>query len=139
MHPVWEPCAYLITWKQVDFILNGTYSTDPTDEYFAFSKSEGVEALRIEDGMLKWRVLDIENYTNTSVLDVPMNDPKVYELFLSTEPLGSKDLLKDLKCSVGTYGLPEFGTKFVRQMLLDTKPTTFGELISISGLSRLNE
>ena len=77
----------------------------------------------------------IENYTNSSVLDVPMNDPKVYELFLSTEPLGGKDLLKDLKCSVGTYGLPEFGTKFVQQMLVDAKPKNFSDLLQISGLS----
>lgn len=77
----------------------------------------------------------IENFTGTSVLDVPMNDPKVYELFLSTEPLGGKDLLKDLKCSVGTYGLPEFGTKFVQQMLVDAKPKNFSDLLQISGLS----
>src|SRR5574344_2431528 len=36
---------------------------------------------------------------------------------------------------VGSYGVPEFGTKFVRGMLVDTKPTTFDELIRISGLS----
>ena len=77
----------------------------------------------------------IEQYTNTSVLDVPMNDPEVYELFLSTKPLGSEDLLKDLKCKVGTYGLPEFGTKFVQQMLVDAKPKNFSDLLQISGLS----
>ena len=77
----------------------------------------------------------LETYSNTSVLDVPMNDPKVYELFLSTEPLGSVDLLTDLKCSVGTYGLPEFGTKFVQQMLVDSKPKNFSDLLQISGLS----
>ena len=77
----------------------------------------------------------IENYTGTSVLDVPMNDPKVYELFLSTEPLGGKDILKELKCTVGTYGLPEFGTKFVQQMLVDAKPKNFSDLLQISGLS----
>ncbi len=77
----------------------------------------------------------IENYTGTSVLDVPMNDPEVYELFLSTESIGGKDLLKDLKCTVGTYGLPEFGTKFVQQMLVDAKPKNFSDLLQISGLS----
>ena len=77
----------------------------------------------------------IELYTNTSVLDVPMNDPEVYELFLSTKPLGGEDLLKGLKCPVGTYGLPEFGTKFVQQMLVDAKPQNFSDLLQISGLS----
>ena len=77
----------------------------------------------------------IEQYTNTSVLDVPMNAPEVYELFLSTKPLGGEDLLKGLKCSVGTYGLPEFGTKFVQQMLVDSKPKNFSDLLQISGLS----
>ncbi len=77
----------------------------------------------------------IEQFTNTSVLDVPMNDPEVYGLFLSTKPLGGEDLLKGLKCSVGTYGLPEFGTKFVQQMLVDAKPKNFSDLLQISGLS----
>lgn len=77
----------------------------------------------------------LEAYSGTSVLDVPMNDPEVYELFLSTKPLGGEDLLKDLKCKVGTYGLPEFGTKFVQQMLEDSKPKNFSDLLQISGLS----
>ena len=77
----------------------------------------------------------LETYTGTSVLDVPMNDKKVYELLLSTEPLGSADLLKDLKCKVGTYGLPELGTRFVQQMLEDSKPKNFSDLLQISGLS----
>ena len=81
----------------------------------------------------KYKMLEV--YTNTSVLDVPMNDPEVYELFLSTKPLGSADLLKDLGCQVGTYGLPEFGTRFVQQMLVDAKPQNFSDLLQISGLS----
>ncbi len=42
---------------------------------------------------------------------------------------------EQIKSEVGSYGIPEFGTKFVRGMLVDTKPTTFDELIRISGLS----
>lgn len=55
------------------------------------------------------------------------------EIFSSTKPLGIEP--EDINSPVGTFGIPEFGTKFVRQMLVDTRPTTFGELIRISGLS----
>lgn len=55
------------------------------------------------------------------------------EIFRSTEPLGVSP--EDIGSPVGTFGIPEFGTRFVRQMLIETKPTTFAELIRISGLS----
>ena len=71
--------------------------------------------------------------TGVDINDVPVNDEKVMQLFVSTEPLGIKP--EDINSEVGTFALPEFGTRFVRQMLLDTKPKTFSDLLQISGLS----
>ena len=78
----------------------------------------------------------LEDLTGIPVQEVPVNDEKVMQLFLSTEPLGVSP--KDINSAVGTFALPEFGTKFVRQMLLDTKPKTFSDLLQISGLSHGN-
>jgi DNA polymerase-3 subunit alpha (Gram-positive type) len=65
--------------------------------------------------------------------DIVIGEKKTMEIFSSTKPLGIEP--EDINSPVGTFGIPEFGTKFVRQMLVDTRPTTFGELIRISGLS----
>ncbi len=63
---------------------------------------------------------------------IRLDDKETLSLFTGTEAL---HLSKDIGTPVGTYGIPEFGTKFVRQMLVDTKPTRFSELVRISGLS----
>jgi DNA polymerase-3 subunit alpha (Gram-positive type) len=55
------------------------------------------------------------------------------KLFSGVEPLGVTE--KEIVSAVGTCGIPEFGTRFVRQMLEATRPTTFSELVRISGLS----
>ncbi len=64
---------------------------------------------------------------------VPLDDKDTMSIFASTEILGVTP--EQIHSEVGTYGIPEFGTKFVRGMLVDTKPTTFEELLRISGLS----
>ncbi|MGN1473929.1 MAG: PolC-type DNA polymerase III [Eubacteriales bacterium] len=76
----------------------------------------------------------LEEYTHTSVLDCPMNDPKVYELFLSSEPLGISPKAME-NCSLGTLGLPEMGTRLVIQVLEESKPKNFADLLQISGLT----
>ncbi|MDO5022292.1 MAG: PolC-type DNA polymerase III [Eubacteriales bacterium] len=78
-------------------------------------------------------IFTLEKLTGVHYSDIPLGDKKVMTLFTSPEALGvSQD---DICCETGTLGVPEFGTPFVRQMLLDTKPKTMGELIRISGLS----
>ena len=75
----------------------------------------------------------LEKYSNTSVLDVPMNDRSIYDLFLGTEPLGASP--EEIGCPLGTLGLPELGTNFVVKMLQECKPQSFSDLLQISGLS----
>ncbi|MBR5219024.1 MAG: PolC-type DNA polymerase III [Clostridia bacterium] len=75
----------------------------------------------------------LEDLTGVNAREIPLDDKKTMSLFLNIEALDVKS--GDIRSKVGTYGVPEFGTKFVRQMLLDTKPTTMSELIRISGLS----
>ena len=64
---------------------------------------------------------------------VPLDDKETMSIFSSTKALGVTP--EQINSEVGSFGIPEFGTKFVRGMLVDTRPTTFAELISISGLS----
>ncbi len=75
----------------------------------------------------------LEKFSDTKVLDVPMNDKDVYELFLSTKPLNVSP--EDIDSKIGTYGLPEFGTRFVVKMVEEAKPRSFADLLQISGLS----
>ena len=76
----------------------------------------------------------IQNIRGVPVVDdVPLDDKATMGIFLSPEPLGvTKEQIMN---ETGTLGIPEFGTPFTIGMLVDTKPTTFAELIKISGLS----
>ena len=75
----------------------------------------------------------LEDLTGIVATDIPLDDPETMSLFTSTEALGVTP--EEINCPIGSLAIPEFGTKFVRQMLLDTKPTTFDALVRISGLS----
>lgn len=75
----------------------------------------------------------LEDITGLNAQSIPLDDSETIKIFVSTDTLGVSS--EEINSEVGTLGIPEFGTKFVRQMLIDTKPTTFAELVRISGLS----
>lgn len=75
----------------------------------------------------------LQDLTGIEPQNIPLDDQETMKIFSSLEPLGIKE--EDLKCKIGTIAIPEFGTRFVRQMLEDTNPTTFSELVRIAGLS----
>ncbi|MBR0382484.1 MAG: PolC-type DNA polymerase III [Eubacterium sp.] len=76
----------------------------------------------------------LEDLTGVKATGIPLDDPEVMKLFHSPEVLGiSPEQIEGVQ--TGSLGVPEFGTDFVIQMLVDTKPRSFSDLVRISGLS----
>ncbi len=76
----------------------------------------------------------LKDLTDTDPTEVALDDQKVMSLFKNTEALGIKP--SDIGgCKLGTLGIPEFGTDFAMQMLIDTDPQAFSDLVRIAGLS----
>ena len=76
----------------------------------------------------------LEDLTGVSATDIPLDDKRVMSLFQSTEVLGITP--EDIGgCTLGSLGIPEFGTDFAIQMLVDTKPKYFSDLVRIAGLA----
>ncbi len=74
-----------------------------------------------------------EKFPFKEATEIPLDDEKVYQLFYSTKSIGLTT--EELESEIASFGIPEFGTPFVRQMLLETKPKNFAELVKVSGLS----
>ncbi|WGS64167.1 PolC-type DNA polymerase III [Marinitoga aeolica] len=76
----------------------------------------------------------LSDLTGVEYKNIKMDDKETMSIFSSSKALGV-DLSSELRTTVGTLGIPEFGTQFVRGMLEETKPKTFAALVRISGLS----
>lgn len=114
----------------------------PADDKTAEWQTTHFDFHSIHDNILKLDILGHDDPTVIRMLQdlsgidpktIPVDDKEVMKIFSTTESLGVKP--EQIRCKTGTLGIPEFGTRFVRQMLEDTKPTTFAELVQISGLS----
>lgn len=75
----------------------------------------------------------LQDMTGIEPEDIPLSDEKVNKIFLGCETLDIK--VEDYRQKHGTFGIPEFGTSFTRQMLDDTKPDKFSSLVRIAGFS----
>lgn len=114
----------------------------PADDTNSLWRTTHFDYHSIEDDLLKLDILGHQDPTDLRLLQdlsgidvtkLPMDDKKVLSLLSSTKVLGVTP--DQILCPIGALGLPELGTRFVLQMLQETKPSTFGELVKISGLS----
>ena len=80
----------------------------------------------------------LEDLTGVDAKTIPLDDKKVMSLFHNTDALGIKP--EDIGgTKLGSLGIPEFGTEFAMQMLIDTNPQSFSDLVRIAGLSHGTE
>lgn len=136
-----HPGGIMVVPKDND-IFNFTPIQHPADDIGADVITTHFDYHSISGRLLKLDILGHDDPTMLKMLkdltgfnpqEIPLNDKNVLSLFTGLSALDIRT--DDIDCEVGTLGIPEFGTKFVRQMLLDTKPTTFSDLVRISGLS----
>ncbi|WEV45072.1 PolC-type DNA polymerase III [Streptococcaceae bacterium ESL0687] len=114
----------------------------PADDLNAEWQTTHFDFHAIHDNILKLDILGHDDPTMIRMLQdlsgidpstIPPDDPDVMKIFSGTEVLGVTP--EQIFSKTGTFGVPEFGTSFVRGMLEETKPKTFAELLQISGLS----
>ena len=114
----------------------------PADDNTAEWRTTHFDYHAIDQDVLKLDILGhddptvlrmLQDLSGIDVTTLPMDDKKVFSLLSSPEAMGVTE--EQIMCPTGTLGLPELGTKFVINMLQETKPKTFSELVKISGLS----
>ncbi|RBW69880.1 PolC-type DNA polymerase III [Bacillus taeanensis] len=114
----------------------------PADDKTSEWKTTHFDFHSIHDNLLKLDILGHDDPTVIRMLQdlsgidpktIPTDDGEVMKIFQGPASLGVTE--EQILCKTGTLGIPEFGTRFVRQMLEETKPSTFSELVQISGLS----
>lgn len=114
----------------------------PADDTSAEWKTTHFDYHAFDENLLKLDILGhddptmmrmLQDLTGVDPTKIKMNDLKVMTVFNSTEALGVTP--EQIRTPVATYGIPEMGTKFVRQMLEETRPSSFADLLQISGLS----
>ncbi|WP_235666639.1 PolC-type DNA polymerase III [Mycoplasmopsis gallopavonis] len=138
-----HPGGIIIIPKEYD-VAEFTPINYPADDISLDWKTTHFDFHAIHDNVLKLDLLGhldptairmLEKLTGLDVKkDVPKKDPKVLSLFYETDALGISPQAIGGEIT-GALGLPEFGTNFVRKMLYEAKPTSFADLISLSGLS----
>lgn len=136
-----HPAGILVVPDYMD-IYDFTPIQYPADDLSAAWKTTHFDFHSIHDNILKLDCLGHDDPTMIRMLQdlsgiepktIPTDDPGVMALFSGTEILGVSE--EQIQSKTGTLGIPEFGTRFVRGMLEQTKPKTFAELLKISGLS----
>ena len=114
----------------------------PADDNTSLWRTTHFDYHAIDQDVLKLDILGhddptvlrmLQDLSGLDITTLPMDDKRIFSLLSSTKELGVTE--EDILCPTGTLGLPELGTNFVIQMLVETKPSTFGELVKISGLS----
>ena len=136
-----HPGGILVVPNDMD-IFDFTPYQFPADDETSPWRTTHFDFHSIHDNILKFDILGHDDPTmirklqDLSGIDpktIDVSDPEVMGIFSTVEALGvTRD---QVDSASGTFGIPEFGTNFVIQMLDDTKPTTYSELVQISGLS----
>lgn len=114
----------------------------PADDLSAEWKTTHFDYHAIQDDVLKLDILGhddptilkfLGDHSDIDIMSLPFDDKEVFSLLTSPKALGVTS--DEIECPTGSLGLPEVGTRFVINMLEQTKPSTFSEIVKISGLS----